>query len=149
MAGPSDRWWPWINRAAKLHTALYRMTGGVIGHRSPIGRFPPMLLLDHVGAKTGTKRTTPLGYVPDGDRVVVVASKGGHDRDPAWVRNLMVHPDTTAQVGRERRRVHARMATPEERERLWPKAVEINPGYATYQRKTSRQIPLVVLEPRA
>src|SRR2546423_4891619 len=137
MAGPSDRMWPWLNRAAKLHTGLYRVTRGVIGHRAPGA--PPMLLLDHVGSKTGTKRTTPLAYVPDGDRVVLVGSKGGHDRDPAWVHNLVVNPDTTVQIGSEHRPVHARVATPEERERLWPKAVAINKGYATYQSKTSRQ----------
>jgi len=108
-----------------------------------------MLLLDHVGAKSGTKRTSPLLYFADGDDVVVVASKGGFPRHPAWYHNLMANPDTTAQVGRERRLVHARVATAEERERLWPVAIEAYHGYADYQaRSKGREIPLVVLEPR-
>jgi deazaflavin-dependent oxidoreductase (nitroreductase family) len=145
MAGPSDRAWTWLNRFFKVHTGLYRATGGVIGHKFP-GQ-PPLLLLDNVGAKTGAKRTTPLAYVPDGDNVIIVASKGGHDRNPAWFHNLKANPDTVVQIGSERRRVHARVATPDERERLWPKAVAINKGYASYQAKTAREIPLVILEP--
>jgi deazaflavin-dependent oxidoreductase (nitroreductase family) len=140
--------WPWINRVLKLHTALYRTTRGVIGHRVPFGLGPPTLRLDHVGARTGTKRTAPLAYVPDGDRVVLVASKGGNDRNPAWFHNLQRHPDTTVQIGSERRTVHARVASPDERQRLWPMAVALNKGYATYQQKTSREIPLVILERR-
>jgi deazaflavin-dependent oxidoreductase (nitroreductase family) len=107
-----------------------------------------MLLLDHVGAKSGIKRTTPLAYVPDGKDVIVVASKGGHPTNPAWYHNLVANPDTTIQVGSELRPVHARVATPEERERLWPKAVSFYKPYASYQKKTSRQIPLVILERR-
>ena len=75
-----------------------------------------------------------------GDDVVLVASKGGHPRNPAWYHNLKANPDTTVQVGSEIRKVHAHVASPEERERLWPKAVSINKGYATYQRKTSREM---------
>jgi deazaflavin-dependent oxidoreductase (nitroreductase family) len=108
-----------------------------------------MLLLDHVGAKSGTKRTAPLLYFPDGDDVVVVASKGGFPKNPAWYYNLMANPDTEAQVGGERRRVHARVADPEERERLWPAAVKAYHGYADYQaRSKGREIPLVILAPR-
>ena len=106
-------------------------------------------LLDHVGAKSGVKRTTPLAYVPDGDDVVLVASKGGHPRNPAWYHNLKANPDTTVQVGSETRKVHAHVATAQERERLWPMAVAINKGYASYQKKTAREIPLVILEPRS
>jgi F420H(2)-dependent quinone reductase len=108
-----------------------------------------MLLLDHVGAKSGTKRTSPLLYVPDGEDVVIVASKGGYPKHPAWYHNLMANPDTTVQVGRERRPVHARVAKAEERERLWPRAVKSYHGYADYQvRSKGREIPLVILEPR-
>jgi deazaflavin-dependent oxidoreductase (nitroreductase family) len=108
-----------------------------------------MLLLDHVGAKSGTRRTSPLIYISDGDDAVVVASKGGHPQHPAWFHNLTAHPDTIVQIGDERRAVHARVATPDERERLWPKAVEFYPGYAEYQeRSQGREIPLVILEPR-
>jgi deazaflavin-dependent oxidoreductase (nitroreductase family) len=131
-----------------LHTALYRASGGRIGHTIP-GVGGRMLLLDHVGAKSGTKRTSPLLYFPDGDDVVIVASKGGYPKHPAWYHNLMANPDTTAQIGRERRSVHARVATPEERERLWPRAVKTYYGYADYQKRSKgREIPLVILEPR-
>jgi F420H(2)-dependent quinone reductase len=143
---PSDGAWSWINRGFKLHVGMYRATRGLIGHRFPGA--PPMLLLDHVGAKTGTKRTTPLAYVPDDRNVIVVASKGGHPRHPAWYHNLVANPDTTIQVGSETRQVHARVATAEERERLWPKAVSFYKPYSSYQRKTKREIPLVILEPR-
>jgi F420H(2)-dependent quinone reductase len=129
-----------------LHVTLYRASRGRLGHRVPFA--PPMLLLDHVGARSGIHRTSALAYVPDGDNVVVVASKGGHPRNPSWFHNLRAHPDTTVQVGGERRPVRARVATPEERERLWPRAVEAWGPYESYQRRTSREIPLVVLEPR-
>ncbi len=108
-----------------------------------------MLLLDHVGAKSGTKRTAPLLYIPDGDDLVIVASKGGFPRHPAWFHNLKANPDTTVQVGSERRPVHARVANAGERERLWPVVIKSYQGYADYQaRSKGREIPLVILEPR-
>jgi len=108
-----------------------------------------MLLLDHVGAKSGTKRTSPLLYVKDGENVVVVASKGGFPKHPAWYHNLIANPDTTVQIGSEHRKVHARVAKPEERERLWALAVKAYHGYEDYQaRSKGREIPLVILEPR-
>jgi F420H(2)-dependent quinone reductase len=128
------------------HVVAYRLTGGVIGHRFPGS--PPMLLLDHVGARSGRKRTSPLVYVKDGDNVVIVASKGGYPKHPAWYHNLLANPDTEIQVGSRRRRVRARVATAEERPRLWSKAVETYSGYAGYQERTDREIPLVILEPR-
>lgn len=130
----------------RVHVSTYRATGGRIGHRFPM--LPPMLLLDHVGAKTGTPRRSALAYVRDGSDLVLVASKGGHPRHPAWYHNLRAHPDVTVQVGSEVRRVRARTATPEERVRLWPKAVEAYGGYVGYQERTDREIPLVILEPR-
>jgi deazaflavin-dependent oxidoreductase (nitroreductase family) len=142
----TDRIWPVLNRLIAGHVAVYRATGGLIGHRFPVG--PPMLLLDHEGAKSGKRRTVPLVYVEDGDDVVIVASKGGHPRHPAWFHNLGAHPETTIQVGREQRQVRARVATKAERDRLWPKAIETYPGYRDYQRRTEREIPLVILEPR-
>ena len=108
-----------------------------------------MLLLDHVGAKSGVKRTAPLLYFPDGEDVVIVASKGGFPRNPAWYYNLKANPDTTAQIGAERRAVRARVATAEERERLWPVAESMWAGYADYQAHSKgREIPLVILAPR-
>ena len=142
----ADRAWPVLRLAMGAHVRIYRVSNGLIGQRFPGA--PPMLLLDHVGAKTGTKRTTPLVYVEDDRDVVIVASKGGHPRNPAWYHNLRANPDTTVQIGAERRAVHARVATPEERERLWPKAVAAYAGYRGYQQRTDRTIPLIVLEPR-
>jgi deazaflavin-dependent oxidoreductase (nitroreductase family) len=108
-----------------------------------------MCLLDHVGAKSGTKRTTPLLYVEDGKDVVIVASKGGFPKHPAWFHNLKANPDTTVQIGPEHRAVRARVAKPEERDRLWAKAVRAYSGYDDYAaRSKGREIPLVVLEPR-
>jgi F420H(2)-dependent quinone reductase len=130
-----------------VHTFLYRSTGGRLGHSIP-GVPGKMLLLDHVGAKSGTKRTSPLLYVEDGDDLVIVASKGGFPKHPAWYHNLMANPDTTVQVGTERRAVHARVASPEERNRLWAMAVRAYHGYEDYKVRTDREIPLVVLEPR-
>jgi F420H(2)-dependent quinone reductase len=131
-----------------VHTFLYRRTGGRLGHTIP-GVPGRMLLLDHVGAKSGTKRTSPLLYIEDGDDVVIVASKGGFPKNPAWYHNLVANPDTTVQVGSEKRAVHARVAGPEERERLWPMAVKAYHGYEDYAaRSKGREIPLVILEPR-
>lgn len=107
-----------------------------------------MLLLDHIGAKSQTMRTTPLLCVPDGEDIVLVASKGGYPKHPSWFHNLLANPDTAVQLGSERRRVRARVADSEERSRLWPVAVVAYSGYADYQRRAEREIPLVILEPR-
>lgn len=141
-----DRSWPALRQAVKLHTLIYRATRGRVGHRFRGG--PPILLLDHVGARSAVRRTTPLVYVRDGENVVIVASKGGYPRHPAWFHNLIAHPDATVQIGSRRRAVHARTADPQERARLWPKVLEVYQGYAGYQQRTAREIPLVILEPR-
>ncbi|GAC1321536.1 MAG: nitroreductase/quinone reductase family protein [Thermoleophilaceae bacterium] len=142
----ADRLWPVLNRLMKGHAIVYRATGGLVGHRFPGA--PPMLLLDHVGARSGARRTTPLVYIEDGDDLVIVASKGGHPKHPAWYHNLRANPDTTVQVGSKRRAVRARVATEEEYGRLWSKAVAAYAGYEGYRQRTDRRIPLVVLEPR-
>lgn len=144
--GAADRLWPVLRRLMEGHAAVYRATGGLVGHRFPGS--PPMLLLDHVGAKSGTVRTTPLVYLCDGDDLVVVASKGGYPRNPAWFHNLRAYPEVTVQVGSQRRAVRARVATASERARLWPLAVETYSPYRDYQERTEREIPLVILEPR-
>ena len=142
----ADRNWPLLKRLMGGHALLYRSTNGLIGHRFP--GTPPMLLLDHVGAKSGTRRTSPLVYARDGENVILIASKGGYPRNPGWFHNLMANPDTTIQIGSSRRQVHARMADPEERTRLWPVVVSVYGGYEAYRRRTEREIPLVILEPR-
>ncbi len=124
------------------------MSGGRLGHKIP-GVQGKMLLLDHVGAKSGTKRTAPLLYIRDGEDVVIVASKGGFPKHPAWFHNLKANPDTTVQIGSHRVAVHARTANAEERQRLWPMAVKAYSGYEDYAiRSKGREIPLVILEPR-
>jgi deazaflavin-dependent oxidoreductase (nitroreductase family) len=142
----AERAWPVLRRLMGGHTLVYKASGGLIGHRFPGA--PSMLLLDHVGARSGTRRTSPLVYIRDGDSYVLIASKGGHPRNPGWFHNLHAHPDTTIQVGTRRLAVHARDATPEERARLWPEAVKVWPPYRDYQARTEREIPLVILEPR-
>ncbi len=132
-------------RLTGLHQRAYRLSGGRLGGTMFGGC--PILLLDHVGRKSGTARTTPLIYLDDAPDLVVVASYGGARNHPSWWLNLRASPDTTVQVGAEKRRVRAREATGEERERLWPRVVELYPDYAAYQERTERTIPVVVLEP--
>jgi deazaflavin-dependent oxidoreductase (nitroreductase family) len=106
-----------------------------------------MLLLRTVGRRTSQPRTAALLYVRDGDAYVVIASKGGAAQHPGWFHNLTAQPEVEIQVGRERIPVRARIAEGAERSRLWARADEINRGqYATYQSRTSRVIPVVVLE---
>ena len=104
-----------------------------------------MLLLKHVGARSGRKRTAPLVYMPDGEDLMVVAAKGGHPRHPGWLHNLRANPDTEVQIGSQRINVRAREATDEERSRLWPRAVRYNPVWGRYQRRTPREVPIVIL----
>jgi F420H(2)-dependent quinone reductase len=139
-----ERLWPIVGRLFKGHVFLYRATGGLIGQRFPGA--PPMLLLDHVGAKTGRQRTTPLAYIQDGASYVIVASKGGHPKHPAWFHNVLASPDVRIQVGPRRMTVRGREATAAERKRLWPKVVKAYAGYQGYQDRTERTIPLVILE---
>jgi deazaflavin-dependent oxidoreductase (nitroreductase family) len=107
----------------------------------------PLLLLTHTGAKTGTRRTNPLAYFRDGDRYVVVASKGGAPTNPDWYYNLLAHPKATIEVGVEGLDVTAEPAGPEERERLWAMITGRNPAFKAYENKTPRTIPVVILTP--
>jgi deazaflavin-dependent oxidoreductase (nitroreductase family) len=142
----ADRSWPLLTRLMGAHAKIYRATNGLIGYRVPGA--PSVLLLDHVGAKSAKHRTTPLVFARDGQNVILIASKGGYPKNPAWFHNLVANPDTTIQIGSKRMPVHARIATSEEYDRLWKRAVEVYGGYEDYRRRTDRQIPLIVLEPR-
>lgn len=126
------------------HGALYRVSGGRLGSR--IGTMP-VLLLTTTGRKSGKQRTTPLSYVEDGNSYVLAASNGGNDWYPAWYHNLRAKPEATIRAGRRRMQVAARVASADERERLWPRFVESFSGYGEYEKKTSRPIPLVILTP--
>jgi deazaflavin-dependent oxidoreductase (nitroreductase family) len=138
--------WRLLGQLMNGHVLLYRASHGLIGHRFPGA--PPTLLLDHVGAKSGKRRTSPLLYALDGENIVLTASKGGYPHNPGWFYNLRANPDTTIQIGSRRRPVHARVAKPAERKRLWRLVVSVYGGYENYRRRTKREIPLVVLEPR-
>jgi deazaflavin-dependent oxidoreductase (nitroreductase family) len=137
---------------ARSQVWCYRRTNGRVGGKWRVGagfRKPvPTLLLDHVGRRSGTKFTTPLLYLADGDDLVVVASQGGMSTNPQWFSNLLAAPDTQVQVRAELRRVHARVADPAERARLWPRLVELYADFESYQAWTERVIPVVILEPR-
>jgi deazaflavin-dependent oxidoreductase (nitroreductase family) len=126
------------------HIRDYVATDGRRGHR---WRGVPTLLITTVGRRSGLRRRTALIYGEDGVGYVVVASRGGHPRHPAWFLNLESEPDVEVQVGANRFAAMARVAAGEERERLWATMVEIWPAYEGYQAKTPRQIPIVLLTP--
>ena len=126
------------------HVQRYRETGGEVGHRWKRGS--KILLLTTMGRKSGEPRTTPLIYEEDGDRYVIVASKGGAPKNPGWYRNLEKDPNVELQVLDEVFPALARTAEGEERERLWELVNQQWPDYDSYQTKTDREIPVVVLE---
>jgi deazaflavin-dependent oxidoreductase (nitroreductase family) len=127
-----------------LHRFLYRASGGRVGGELWGLR---VVLLTTTGRRSGKQRTVPLCAVRDGEDVVVVASYGGLDRPPAWSLNLQAHPGAQFEDGRSRRCVVARAASPEERARLWARVTAQAPGYLDYERRTSREIPVVILQP--
>jgi len=129
----------------KVHVAAYRLGGGRL-LPGPLGG-SRTVLVEQVGRRSGKQRTTPLLYLADEEDLVVVASKGGSHKHPAWWLNLREMTETTIQIGGERRRVKVREASAAERERLWPQVVSIWPDYAKYQERTERQIPLGILSP--
>lgn len=136
-------------RSTRIHTAIYRWTRGRLGSRVPGFRDARIALVDHVGAKSGVQRTSPLIYLEDAGNVVVVASKAGQPTSPSWFHNLMAHPDTRVQLRGELREVRARVASDEERERLWPRFNSVYPAYDFYARNArGRRIPVVILERR-
>lgn len=129
----------------RIHRFLYRHTRGFIGHWSPQGR---MLLLTTTGRKSRQPRTTPLLYMPDEPRYVVVGSNGGRDQPPAWLLNLMTDPTAEIQVGRRIIPVTARILTPEEKAEVWPRLLQTNKGWAHYQTLTDRDLKVVSFGPR-
>jgi F420H(2)-dependent quinone reductase len=127
-----------------FHAWVYRLTGGRLMNR--IGS-APVLLLTTIGRSTGQARTTPLVFLADGDRCVVVGSGGASRRDPAWVRNLRANPDVLVQVGSRVQQMRAVDADAAERARLWPALVALFPRFGEYQQQVSRPLPIVVLHP--
>jgi deazaflavin-dependent oxidoreductase (nitroreductase family) len=126
--------------------AEFRATGG---RASGVLAGTPLLLLHHVGARTGTPRVTPLAYsCHRGDRVVVIASNGGAETHPAWLHNVRAHPEVAVEVGTDRVAVRATEPDGRERDALWAEVVERFPDVGRFQARTRRTIPLVVLQPR-
>lgn len=105
----------------------------------------PVLLLTSTGAKTGQRRTTPLMYLPDGDRMVIFASKGGAPTNPAWYHNLRANPSASVEVGADTLEVDATVTSGEERERLFQRQAQAYPQFAEYAEKAPREIPVVAL----
>jgi len=135
-----------LKTASQVHRAIVHLTGGRLLN-SALGM--PVVELHTVGRKSGRPRSTMLtAPVVDGDRVVLVASKGGDDRDPDWYLNLLAHPEVELTMGGRRRPMRARRASPEEKAELWPRVTAAYQGYGSYQRRTERDIPLVICEPR-
>ena len=130
--------------ATSVHEAIFTTSGGRL-----LGRFSgmPVVKLTTTGRKSGKPRTTMLtSPVQDGDRVVLVASYGGDDRHPAWFLNLRENPEVEVTMLGRTRRMRARVATGQEKGELWPRVTKAYRGYEAYQRRTKRDIPLVILE---
>jgi F420H(2)-dependent quinone reductase len=139
---PNIRWL--LALITSIHRFLYQASGGFVGHRAPGYQF---LLLANKGRRTGREYLTPLLYVPDGDRYVVVGSNAGDARDPAWWENLKASPEAWVQVGRQRIPVRGRAADATEFEALWPRVVTAYGSFDRYRGRAGRPIPLVLLEP--
>lgn len=125
-----------------LHAGVYRLTGGRLGGK--IGR-SPVLLLGATGRKSGKRRTIPLVYLPHGDDYAIAASAGGSDRHPAWFRNLEANPDVQLQVGSRHFSARARVLPSDERAPVWASIKERYPNFVGYEKKTEREIPVVLL----
>ena len=135
------------------HTNLYLNSGGKEGHiykRTPPG-YPemdvPSLLLTTIGRKSGEKFIFPLFYGTIGDSYIIVASKGGAPEHPGWYKNLVANPEVEVHIGTKKLKANARTATGDERAKLWKEALKFWPPYADYEKKTEREIPVVVLDP--
>jgi deazaflavin-dependent oxidoreductase (nitroreductase family) len=133
-----------IKGVSKIHLVVHRLSRGRF-----LGRVAgmPVLLLTTTGRRTGKARTTPLTFFRDGADLVVVASNGGAERPPDWSLNLQQNPRAVVEIGTDELTVQARTASAEERERLWVVITATYSGYARYQKKTARQIPVLILTP--
>ncbi len=129
----------------RLHRRVYRASGGRVGSRLGPWR---VLLLETRGRTSGQPRAVTLNYFEDAGGLVVIASSAGDDRHPAWWLNLRAHPDAKVRLGGEARDVRAREVEGPERDRLWARLITIDPSYEVYRTRTSRRIPVVVLERR-
>jgi deazaflavin-dependent oxidoreductase (nitroreductase family) len=124
----------------------FRANEGRVGGRFEGGN---MLLLHHEGARSGIERVSPLAYFPDGDRKIIVGSAGGGPKNPDWFYNLRVHPHITVEIGTVTVPVVATELTGDEYTEMWERVTKAMPGFAEYQKQTTRRIPLVALQPAA
>ncbi|WP_404314678.1 nitroreductase family deazaflavin-dependent oxidoreductase [Prescottella equi] len=139
-----------IKWMSKTNVKLYRATGGRLGGKWRVGSaFPwgiPVCLLTTTGRKSGQPRVSPLLFLEDGDRVILVASQGGLPKNPVWYLNIRANPEVTIQIKSRIRTMRARVATDEERAELWPRLVDMYADFDNYQSWTDRQIPVVICE---
>jgi deazaflavin-dependent oxidoreductase (nitroreductase family) len=136
-----------IKAVTRLHESVYRLSGGRLANR---GSGMPVLMLTTTGRKSGQRRTTMLtAPLREEGRIVIVASKGGDDRHPDWFLNLRADPRVEVTLDGETRPMTAHITSPDEKAQLWPRIVADHANYGGYQRKTDRDIPVVVLEPAA
>lgn len=135
----------WLRIGGKLNVPLYRLSGGRIGNK--VGR-APVLLLTTTGRRSRQKRTAPVVYLADGERLIVIGSNAGNKNEPAWSLNLKADGDADVEIGRERRTVRARVADGDERVALWRRMNEQYAGFDDYDARTSRDIAVFVLDPR-
>ncbi len=131
-----------VNDRNKTIIDEFRANGGKVG--GPFGG-RTLLLLHTKGAKSGKERINPVAYIKDGERYVVIASKGGADTNPDWYHNIVAHPELAVEVGTEKFQVRANVTEEPERTRLYNKMVEMMPGFDDYRKKTTRKIPVIVL----
>jgi len=134
-----------IKPFSRLNVLVYRLSGGRL-----MGTFQgrPVVLITMTGAKSGTRRTVPLMYVPYKDGLIIVASQGGAPRSPVWHRNLLAHPDIEAQYKGRKMKLRARLVDDAEKAQVWPTCVKHYPPFDEYQARTDRNIPVFVCEPR-
>ena len=135
-----------IHVMTTLNIWAYRLTGGRLGGKFRGGA--PVCLVTATGKRSGEARTVALLYLADGDDVVLVASKGGMAHSPGWYHNMMGHPEVEVEIGSAKRPMRARRASPTEKAALWPRLVAMYGDYDSYQARTTRDIPVVILSPR-
>ena len=134
-----------IKPFSRLNVFVYKLTNGRI-----MGKFQgrPVVLITMKGARSGQERTVPLMYVPYKEGVIIVASQGGAPKSPVWDKNLVAHPDIEAQYMGKKMKLHARRASDAEKAEVWPICVEHYPPFEDYQKRTDRNIPVYICEPR-
>ena len=135
-----------IRLFSRVNKFFYRLSGGrLFGTWMRGGAIG---ILGHRGRRSGQMFSSPLVYLPDGERLIVIASKGGMPKHPLWYLNLRANPDCEFEIGSTKRAYRARTASPEEKKALWPRILAMNPDFDAYQARTTRDIPVVILDPR-